>query len=84
MITADSLGTYGNAMACIAELATYGIEADVTMGGISIHAQDVEVQADGTAINQIELAKIVVTTFGGRVCENGRTGLMGAIAQRWE
>lgn len=82
MATADKLGTYKNAVACMNELRRYGIQANETTGGITFHAQDVAIMADGVAISQLELAKIIIASFGGRVCEE--TELASTLAKRWE
>jgi hypothetical protein len=81
MATADCLGTYQNALDCIAELRRNGIDANETTGGITFHAKDVAVKAEGVAISQLELAKIIVVSFGGRVCDE--TELASRLAKRW-
>ena len=82
----EGLGTCQKAMDCIGELRHNGISANITTGGISIWAEDKDVEAEGVTINQIELMRIVVQSFGGKAYEGIRTTLservVGGIESR--
>ena len=80
----EGLGTYQNAMDCIAELRHNGISANITTGGISLWAEDKDVEAEGVIINQIKLIDIIVRSFGGAVREGNSTRLMERIVERIE
>jgi hypothetical protein len=73
-------------MDCISELRHNDISANITTGGISIWAEDKDVEAEGVTINQIKLMHIVVQSFGGKAYEGNRTTLservIGGIESR--
>lgn len=56
MATASSLGTYQNAMDTIALLRENGIDANITVGGISYHPKQ----------GQEKLAETIIASMGGR------------------
>jgi hypothetical protein len=80
----EGLGTYANAMDCIQELRHNGISANITTGGISIWAEDKDVETEGVTINQVKLMHIVVQSFGGKAYEGNRTTLSERIIDGME